>query len=376
MTPQQTQASYSRERLKRLRSALRARKLDALITFDPADLRWLTAWPEVFDDEPAHMGIITTGKAIIHTDSRYSVAMQAKNKQDIWHIDAQPMRHAVYVKSVFKKSRKQEVRLGYASHLRLDQYKALRKECAQTPVKLVETKGLFAELRAVKDEEEIKLSRKAQLITDKAFAELLTWTLPGMRELELANKLDYTLRSLGAQGLAFDTIAASGPHSALPHARPTTRRLRKGDFVVLDFGARYHDYCADMTRTLVIGKATTKQHRMYEAVLDAHTKAKAGIKAGITGKQAHECAVEALKERGFEKLFTHSLGHGVGIEVHEQPALTPSNNKPLEVGNIVTVEPGAYLAGFGGVRIEDFGLVEKKGFVSFTRSPHELIEIA
>jgi len=271
--------------------------------------------------------------------------------------------------------RRQGLRVGYESSIRLDLFQALKKELARESCSLVKTTGLFEELRAVKDAEEIRLLRKAQAITDAAFSDLLTWVAPGMSELEVANRLDFTLREYGAEGCSFPSIVASGPHSALPHARPTSRRLREGDFLLLDYGARYKDYCADMTRTVVIGKATDRQKGIHEAVLAAHEKVKADLKAGITGGAAHELAVEVLKAHGLEKAFIHSLGHGVGINIHEQPVLAPLNTKQLVIGNVVTVEPGAYFPGYGGVRIEDFGLIGEKGFNSFTRSSHELIEI-
>ena len=371
----QTQGSYSNNRLARLRARMRELDLDAVLTLEPANARWLSSWTEIFDDEPAHLVLVTRTKVYLHTDSRYSAAMQAKSKQGRWQVSDKSINHFAFAKNTLARLRKQELRVGYEASIRLDLFKRLKKEFAHTSFKLVETQDLFSSLRAVKDDEEVRLLKKAQNITDAAFKDLLTWVAPGMRELEVANRLEFVLRDLGGEGLAFATIAASGPHSALPHARPTSRRLRKGDFFVLDFGARYRDYCADMTRTLVMGKATDKQHAIYNAVLAAQTRAKAGIRAGVTGKEAHDLANEVLRAEGLDKAFTHSLGHGVGIDVHEQPLLSPYNTKPLVAGNVVTVEPGVYITGYGGVRIEDFGLVGERGYTCFTRSPHELIEV-
>ncbi|MDR1358404.1 MAG: Xaa-Pro peptidase family protein [Coriobacteriales bacterium] len=375
MTQRQTQSNYSRNRLKLLRARIRELKLDALLTLDPANLRWLSAWQEVFDDEPAHLTLVTAKKAYIHTDSRYADALHARNTQGLWQVSPKVTGHFAYVQAVLARTHRQGLRLGYESTLRLDQYKALKKALSKTSVKLVETGRVFEDLRAIKDEEEIRLLRRAQAITDAAFAELLTWVRCGMREQEVANRLDFTLREKGAEDLAFKTIAASGPNAALPHARPTRRRLRTGDFLTLDFGARYRDYCADMTRTLVLGEATDKQRRIYDAVLAAQTQVKAGIRAGMTGKQADESARTVLRAEGLDESFTHSLGHGVGINVHEGPVLSQQNTAPLVAGNVVTVEPGVYLPGYGGVRIEDFGLVGERGFTSFTSSPHALIEV-
>jgi len=354
---------------------MRELSLDAVITLDSANIRWLTAWAEIFDDTPAHLALVTASKSYLHTDYRYSDAMQEKNLEGKWQISAEPIKHFDYVQGILARTKKAELRLGYESSMRLDWFKELKKTLAGTGIKLVETKGLFHELRAVKDAEEIRILRKAQNITDAAFSDILPLLTPGITELEITNRLEFALRERGAQGVAFPSIVASGPHSAFPHARPTKRRLKKGDLLVLDFGARYLDYSADMTRTVVIGKASDKQRSVYEAVLAAHTKAKQGIKAGITGKQAHELALGELKAAGLDEAFTHSLGHGVGIEIHELPALSPKNTQPLLAGNVVTVEPGVYLPGFGGVRIEDFGLVTQETFTSFTRSSRTLLEI-
>ncbi|MDR1089308.1 MAG: Xaa-Pro peptidase family protein [Coriobacteriales bacterium] len=370
MAQGRTQSDYARNRLKQLRARMRELRLDALLTLNPANLRWLSAWQEVFDDEPAHLALITAKKAYIHTDARYAEALQAKNTEGLWQINTKTPDHFEFARQTLARYAQQGLRLGYESNIRLNQFKALKKELSQTTVRLVEVKRVFEDLRAVKDEEEIKLLRRAQAITDAAFAELLSWISCGMREQEVANRLDFILRDKGAEGLAFPTIAASGPNAAVPHARPTGRTLRTGDFLILDFGARYRDYCADMTRTLVMGEATDEQRRIYDAVLAAQTEAKAGIRAGKTGGQAYESARTVLKTEGLDERFTHSLGHGVGIDVHEAPALSPKNTTALVAGNVVTVEPGVYLPGYGGVRIEDFGLVEEKGFTSFTHSPH------
>jgi len=354
---------------------MRKLSLDAVITLDSANMRWLSGWTEVFDETQAHLALVTASKSCLHTDQRYYAAMLEKDKPGAWKISAEPVNHFVYLRSQLARSKKAELRLGFESSIRLDLYKQLKKNLAGSKVKLVETKGLFGELRSVKDEEELRILRKAQSITDAAFLDVLPLLKPGASELEIASRLEFALRERGAESASFPVIVASGPHSAFPHARPTKRRLKKGDLVVLDFGARYQDYSADMTRTVVIGKASKKQRAVYEAVLVAHTKAKIGIKAGITGKQAYELAQAELKLAGLNEAFTHALGHGLGINIHELPLLSPKNEQPLVAGNVVTVEPGVYLPGFGGVRIEDFGLVGEERFTSFTRSPRNLLEI-
>ena len=378
MVNPKTKANYSLERLKRLHTKMREQKLDVVLTLNAAHIRWLSSWSEVFDEEPAHLAFISARKSHLHTDSRYVEAMRAKDKEGTWQISAEPIDHFAYARKLLAKSRKPMMRLGYEASLRLDLFKRLKKTLTAAggpKVKLVETQGLFEKLRAIKDADELRILRKAQSITDAAFLDMLPLIKPGISELELANHLEFALRNRGAQGVAFPSIVASGPHSAFPHARPTKRRLKRGDLLVMDFGARYLDYSADMTRTVVVGKATEKQRTIYEAVLAALLKAKGGIKAGVTGNEAFELAQSSLKQKELDKAFTHALGHGVGIDVHEQPLLSHKNTEPLLAGNVVTVEPGVYLPGFGGVRIEDFGQVTETGFASFTRSEHALIEL-
>jgi Xaa-Pro aminopeptidase len=201
------------------------------------------------------------------------------------------------------------------------------------------------------------------------------WLRLGVSELEAANELEYFMRANGAEGLAFASIVASGPNSANPHAVPTGRLLQRGDFVVLDFGARYRGYCSDMTRTVCLGEASAKQRRVYETVLAAHEAGKQAIAPGVAASSVHEAAAAVIAAAGFGDYFLHSLGHGVGLEVHEEPTLHPKSEAVLQEGNVVTVEPGIYLPGVGGVRIEDFGVVRAGGFESFTASPREFTQM-
>jgi Xaa-Pro aminopeptidase len=359
-------------RVDKLRASLANNKLDAFLSFNPFNQRWLTGWQQVFDTESAHAALITPDSALIHTDGRYSGAMR-EHADNQWIINDQHINHALFVNQHFK-DQQQPIRLGIEDNLPLDRYRALKKVLASN-IQLVETSAVILKLRAFKDNDELELHREAQRITDKAFAQLIEWIKPGLTELEVANHLEFTMRDLGAQGLAFSSIVASGPNSAKPHAVPSTRQLSNGDFVVLDFGARYLDYCADMTRTICIGKPSAKQLDIYQSVLEAHNQVKDAIKDGVTGAEMHNLAVSVLAERGYEKEFIHSLGHGVGIEVHELPVLSPNNQNALRSGNVVTDEPGVYLQGVGGVRIEDTGLVTTDGLESFALSTKELIAI-
>jgi Xaa-Pro aminopeptidase len=383
-------------RLALVRTLLDAEGLDAYLALNTPDIRWLTGWTQLFDDEQAHAALITPTAAHLHSDTRYSNAMRARNEDASWLITSDPIKLTEFVTRTLSRGEEpspvpekslpnstgqpspaaaapnKQPRLGIEATIALNRYRALQTGLEKT-CELVEKDGLLHKLRSVKDANEIALIKRAQAITDVAFTHMLAWLKPGQTELEAANELEHFMRAHGAEGLAFSSIIASGPNSANPHAIPSGRRFERGDFVVMDFGARYHDYCSDMTRTVVFGTPTREQRAIYAAVLDAHEAAKAALKPGMTGKEANQVAVDVIAAAGYGEYFTHSLGHGVGIEVHEAPNLAQRSEDTLATGNIVTVEPGIYLPGTGGVRIEDFGALTAKGFEDFTTSPHELM---
>ena len=197
----------------------------------------------------------------------------------------------------------------------------------------------------------------------------------GMTEREVAFELEQTMRKMGAEDLAFASIVASGANGASPHSIPGDRRLEDGDLVVMDFGARARGYCSDMTRTVAVGHATERTRAIFDAVRAANETVEAMLRPGVTGRAAHERAEYVLAEHGFAGKMGHGLGHGVGIDIHELPVLSPRNVAPLEAGNVVTVEPGVYLSGEAGCRLEDFGVVTADGFEVFTASTHELVII-
>lgn len=231
--------------------------------------------------------------------------------------------------------------------------------------------------RAVKTEEELARIEAAQRITDAAFEHILGFITPERTELEVALELEFFMRSHGAEALAFDTIAVSGSASSLPHGVPSDVKLRRG-FLTMDFGAKYKGYCSDMTRTVVIGKADEDMKKVYNTVLSAQRSALEGICGGMRCIDADALARNIIRENGFGANFGHSLGHGVGMYIHESPSLSPkaAENSILVPGNVVTVEPGIYLEGKYGCRIEDMIAISPDGSIrNFTKSPKELIEI-
>jgi Xaa-Pro aminopeptidase len=230
-------------------------------------------------------------------------------------------------------------------------------------------------LRSVKDPGELAAIEQAAALTDAAFDHVLSILRPGMREVDVALALEGYMRGNGSEGVAFQAIAASGPNSSKPHAGVSMRVIGEGDLLTMDFGARLQGYCADLTRTVVIGRASDEQRRIYEAVLAANEAGRAAVRAGAHGAEVDGVARTLLTECGYGDAFGHGLGHGVGLEVHEMPGLRKTSTDVLEAGNVVTVEPGVYLPGFGGVRIEDLVAVEQGGCKLLSNARRDLIEI-
>lgn len=235
--------------------------------------------------------------------------------------------------------------------------------------------GAVEALRAVKDSTEVVKLRDAAELAGKVMAKVLPLVQPGVSELDLAAEIDYRMRKLGASGPSFETIVASGPRSALPHARPTSKRLRKNELVVLDLGAILRHYSSDLTRTVYLGRVTGRVQRMFVAVREAQAVAIAGMRPGVACGEVDRVARAVLRGHGLERFFTHSLGHGIGLEIHEGPRLAAGVTERLAAGNVVTVEPGVYLPGFGGIRIEDDVLITPAGAELLTRPNSEILEL-
>jgi len=227
--------------------------------------------------------------------------------------------------------------------------------------------------RDVKEEWELVLMRKAQDITDKAFAEVLPRLKVGMTELELQAELIYCLYKNGATGLAFDPIVVSGPNTSLPHGVAGERVIQEGDFVTMDFGASYNGYCSDMTRTVAVGYATEEMKKIYNTVLEAQLAGLAISKAGVIGGDVDAAARKVITDAGYGPYFGHGYGHGVGLEIHEAPSPNARNDKPMPVGAVCSAEPGIYLPGKFGVRIEDVCVFLEDGHENITHSPKNLI---
>ena len=250
---------------------------------------------------------------------------------------------------------------------------AHRRYAQELPCILTPAQTLLDDLRAAKDEEELDIMRRAQEITDEAFKAILNFIRPGLTEREIAARLVYELMRRGGEKMSFDPIVAAGPNGSRPHAVPGDQVVDTGMFITMDFGCKVEGYCSDMTRTVALGQPTEEMEKVYAAVLAAQ---KAGInaaRAGVTGREVDEAARRCLREEGYEEYFTHSFGHSLGIDIHESPNASPSESRVLPVGAVISAEPGVYLPGRFGVRIEDVLILNESGCEDITRSPKDLI---
>ncbi|MEG1857569.1 MAG: aminopeptidase P family protein [Pseudoflavonifractor sp.] len=239
--------------------------------------------------------------------------------------------------------------------------------------KLVPAQALLGDLRAAKDSEEIDVMIRAQRISEQAFDEILRFIKPGVTEKEVAAKLTYDMLRFGAERMSFDPIVASGPNGSLPHAIPSDKKVQSGEFVTMDFGCVVGGYCSDMTRTVAVGEPTEEMRKVYGVVLNAQLAGIAAAKAGIPGKEIDAAARKVIEDAGYGDYFGHGYGHSLGIEIHESPNANTSEETLMPVGAAVSAEPGIYLPGKFGVRIEDVNILTEDGCVVITKAPKELI---
>ena len=238
---------------------------------------------------------------------------------------------------------------------------------------LIPAADLLTELRMVKDEEEMAAMTAAQRIAERAFGDILKELRPGVTEKEIAARLQYLMLHYGAEDMSFDPIVVSGPNGSLPHGVPSEKVMEAGELVTMDFGCIYHGYCSDMTRTVAIGSVSDEQRRVYETVLAAQMAGIAAAKAGLTGAKIDGAARKVIEDAGYGEYFTHSFGHGVGVEIHESPNASPAGDKPLPAGAVISAEPGIYIPGKLGVRIEDVIRLTEDSCENLTLAPKELL---
>ncbi|WP_100373446.1 M24 family metallopeptidase [Bacillus sp. FJAT-45037] len=350
-------------RIEALRSELKKKGLDGLLITSAHNRQYMTTFTGT-----AGVAIISESKAVFITDFRYmeQAHEQAKGFEIVQHTGPIFEEVAKQVEAMNIKE------LGFEqAHLTYEFHQIYNK--AIESATLVPVAGLVESLRMIKDANEIQLISEAAEIADAAFSHITSFIRPGLTELEVSNELEFFMRKQGAASSSFDIIVASGYRSALPHGVASEKVIEKGELVTLDFGAYYKGYCSDITRTVAVGKVNDELKKIYDTVLEAQLKGMNGIKPGMTGKEADALTRDYITEQGYGEYFGHSTGHGLGMEVHEGPSLSVKSSTELKPGMIVTVEPGIYIAGVGGTRIEDDTLITETGNKSFTKSTKDLL---
>jgi Xaa-Pro aminopeptidase len=361
MTDQRTR------RLAALAEGFAAGHLDGLLVSGPANVRYLSG----FSGSSALL-FVSQRETVLITDFRYQT-QAVEEVGDLARIVVEP--HSLWngLWQHLAQLTRVEVAGFESAHLVHRDFQRLLEAGARWQWR--PTMDLVESLRERKDEDELSRICEAIAAAEHALELTVTRLRVGMTELEVAGILESALRQSGTDDFPFPSIVASGPNAARPHARPTDRKLRAGDFLLLDFGARVGGYCSDITRTFVVGRATAEQREIYDVVRLANERAAGAVRPGMSGRDADRVARGYIQDRGFGDLFGHSLGHGIGLEVHEAPRLARTADGPLVEGAVVTVEPGIYRPGWGGVRIEDDVHLGAAGAQVLTRFTRELIEI-
>lgn len=370
-------ASVSAERFARLRAACAQFGISELLVRDTSNIQWLTVFDDVFDEEKAHALLVSGDSARLHTDSRYANAVHTVAKEIGSTIEVDDVRksHAQFAHDALTQLGASAFggKLGFEDSVSYAEFVKMVEAFGADH--LAPTTDIVRSLRAVKDSNEIARLKAAQAVTDAAFLHIIDFMKPGMTEREVQLELEHFMVAHGAEGLAFSSVVATGQNGADPHAIPGDTRLEAGQCVVMDFGARAYGYCSDMTRTVFLGNPEGEMAAAWETLRNANEAVQSALRPGMTGAEAHQLAEGVLAEGGFGGRMGHGLGHGVGLDVHELPSLNPANCAPLIEGNVVTVEPGIYLPGKFGMRLEDFGVITTSGFDVFTQSTHETVII-
>jgi Xaa-Pro aminopeptidase len=350
-------------RLQEVRRQLSASRLDAFLVSHIPHVRYLTGF-----SGSNGLCVITPRKQHFLTDRRYRE--QSKNEIDGFEI---AVTQVGLIEEVVKlRLLKRTSRIGFEGmHTSVEAHLKMKKAFSGST--LVPMNSVIEAIAAVKDDSEIQSITRAIRITEKVFQKLLHLLKPGLTEQDVAAEIGYWHRRYGAEGDAFEPIVASGPRGALPHGRASAKKIRRGEMVTLDLGCHLEGYHSDLTRTVAIGRPSPRARKIYQVVLDAQCKAIDAARPGIKVSALDRVARSAISRKGFGRYFSHALGHGLGIEIHEQLRLSAQSKETLKVGNVVTIEPGIYIPGFGGVRIEDDIVIRDGGCEVLTAAPKELI---
>lgn len=352
-------------RVARLREAIAGTEGHALLVTNRLNVRYLTGFTGT-----SGAALISSDKAVFVTDFRYTeqAAEQALGFDIVKHgADMNATIAGLLKEWGAQKLLIEEQDVTYAAYRKMEE--------AFRPAELLRSEGIVEKLRMTKDEDELAILQEAADLADRTFDHILAYLKPGETERSIALEIEFFMRSQGATSSSFDTIVASGERSALPHGVASDKTIGTGEFVTLDFGAYYKGYCSDITRTVVVGQASDKHKEIYAILQEAQQYALDHLRPGMTGKEGDALTRDIITRYGYGEYFGHGTGHGIGLEIHESPRLSLTGDVVLTPGMVVTVEPGIYLPGFGGVRIEDDVVMTEGGIRILTSSPKRLIEL-
>lgn len=336
---------------------------EGILIISEQNRRYFTSFPSSFG-----ILLVTKNDSVFLTDSRYIEAAQSKIK---FCRVIESKKLSEQIPQICEEMNIKSLRAE--SCITVDELNSMRKLFKPVKISTVGTSKIISSCREIKTEYEVEQIKKAQHIAELGFEHIIPMIKPGVTEREISLELDYFMLRNGAEALSFETIVVSGKKSSMPHGVPDHKKIETGDFVTMDYGAVVNGYHSDMTRTVAVGKVSEKQKKVYETVLNAQLAALDIIKSGVLLKDGDSAARNVIENAGFGEYFRHSTGHGVGVEIHEAPNLSPKAEGRLKVGNIVTVEPGIYLPDEFGVRIEDMVYVTENGCINLTNAPKELI---
>lgn len=355
---------FYEKRLKNVREKLIQSDIEAFLVLKPENIFYMCG----FTGEG--FLVVFQDNIFLFTDFRYI----EQAKMETFNIDIIEIKTGLnfYEKCIDLFKTKRIRTLGIeAQHIVYQDFEKLKENL--NDILFIKADNIIEGFRQIKDSIEIEKIKKAQSITDKAFSHILGFIKPGVKERDLALEMEFFIKKSGGEDLAFPTIVASGERSSLPHGTASFRKLREGDMITFDFGAKYNGYCSDMTRTVFLGEPSKQEKDIYKIVLEAQNEVLNQIGPRKSASEIDKIARNIIREHGYGECFGHSLGHGVGIEIHEEPRLSPDSQGTLIPGMVVTIEPGIYIEEFGGVRIEDLVLITDNGYENLTASPKNFI---
>lgn len=356
----------SANRIRRLQDKMREHRLDGFLVSHLPNMFYLTG----FTGSAAAL-LVFPRSAEFLTDGRYT----EQASKEVTGMAIRRSRRGLIPDAAESALRRKVTRLGFESrHTTHESFVRLKEDCS-SQARIVPCIGWVEELREIKSEGEVEKIRRSLRAVLSAFDETLPLIKPGVREIELSAELEYRMKHQGAQKVSFDLIVASGPRSALPHGVASDKAVRKNEFLVFDLGAILDGYSSDFTRTVYVGRPTAKAREIYDIVRKSQENAIAGVRAGVAASQIDHLARQTIQRRGYGKFFVHSTGHGIGIEVHEAPAVSARSGATLHTGQVLAIEPGIYLPRYGGVRIKDLVVVGDRGCENLTATRKDLMAL-